>query len=124
MRRVALLVTVDTPGLDAEEHEEHATELGRLLRELSGTELAAVPGPPAPEGTKGAGALLSGLAVTVAASRKTLAAVLDVLRRWTAIAAARKVVLEVDGDRLEITGATGEHIDRALELFIERHAKA
>jgi len=123
MPSVALLVTVDGPDFDAEEREEHAADLGRVLRELAGTELAPLPAPPAPDGSKGAGALLAGVTVTVTASRKALAAVLDVLRNWAAVVTARKVVLEVGGDRLEITGATSEQADRALDLFVERHAQ-
>lgn len=53
MPKVALLVTVETADLDAEEHEEHAAELGRLLKDLPATEPVPIPGPPSPDGAKG-----------------------------------------------------------------------
>ncbi|WP_019809030.1 hypothetical protein [Saccharomonospora halophila] len=123
MAALSLTITVDTAVVDAEEHEAHTADLGRRLRESAGS-LRASPAPvaEAPPGAKGLGsALVAGFEVTVTASRRTLAAVIETLRAWTTAVTSRSVVVELDGDRLEITGATTEQIDHVLEAFLDRH---
>ncbi len=124
MAALSLTITVDTAVVDAEEHEAHTAELGRRLRESPVGSLRTSPAPVAeePPGAKGLGsALVTGFEVTVTASRRTLAAVIETLRAWTTAVTSRSVVVELDGDRLEITGATTEQIDHVLEAFLDRH---
>src|SRR5262245_58555328 len=98
MPTVSVLLTVasEGPDLDDEERDEHAAELGGALRELPDTAVGVRDGGPAPEGSKGVSGLLGVLSVTVAVSRKALGAVVEVVRRWVALEASRKVVFEVD----------------------------
>ncbi|KAA9152970.1 hypothetical protein FPZ12_035590 [Amycolatopsis acidicola] len=123
MPAVSMMITVGAPDWDDEERDERAAELGHLLRELPGATLSTVPGQAAPDGSKGVSAVIGALGVTVAVSRKVLTAVLEVVRRWADVEASRKVVIEIDGNRLEFTGASAAQKDDALKFFIEHHSR-
>ncbi|TCO62359.1 hypothetical protein [Actinocrispum wychmicini] len=124
MGTVSLLLRVHAADLEPEEHEEHTSDLGRLLRAVDGTRLSTVAGDPAPPGGKATGGVLAGgLRITVAASRKALAAVLEVVRTWAAAVTARSVLVEIDGDRLEIKGPTTAQMDQLVAVFVNRHTE-
>lgn len=103
-------------------------QLTRLLRdELRQLDLADVrPGPshPAPPGAKGpAASTVSTLAVALMGSGG-LAAVITAVRAWLdrGHEAPRSIRVEVDGDVLELSGATTAEHDRLVSLFLTRHA--
>ncbi|MDP4504174.1 hypothetical protein [Nonomuraea turcica] len=61
--------------------------------------------------------------LTFMASRQLLENVIPTVKAWTERSPARSVVLELDDDRLEITGAGAADLDRLIDLFVDRHAK-
>lgn len=103
--------------------DEDVAGLATLLREeLAASELDPVAVPAAaPAGAKGAGAELGSLLVVLAASGGVLTTLVGTLQAWLLRHADSKVVLEVDGDRLELTGATDDERRRALEHWLARH---
>ncbi len=123
MATVSLLVAINTEELNAELREEHTLALGRRLRELDEASLSTLAGANAPAGGKGVGnALVGGFAVTLAASRRPLATALDAIRSWAAAGTSRTVAVEIDGDQLEIDGASGPRTDRELDAFVAKHS--
>jgi Effector Associated Constant Component 1 len=115
-----VLVRVDA-GAGADDVD--TAQLAQQLR----TELVAhdldpvVPGSTAPRGAKGVGLDSGALLVTLAASGGVLTTLLGVLQSWLLRQSGSRIVVEVDGDRLELTGATDEERRRALESWLARH---
>jgi len=94
---------------------------GTLLRELSRTGAAVRRVPePAPEGAKsGAGSSLTDLVLTGGLSAAVVSAVASVVVGYIQRGAASSVTLK-RGDRpLQITGASAEDIQRAVEKFLD-----
>jgi hypothetical protein len=115
-----VLVRVDAgPGAD----DADAAELAQQLR----TELVAhdldpvVPDSTAPAGAKGVGLDIGALLVALAASGGVLTTLLGVLQSWLLRHSGSRTVIEIDGDRVELTGATDEERRQALESWLARH---
>ncbi len=115
-----VLVRVDAgPGAD----DADAAELAEQLR----TELVAhdldpvVPDSTAPVGAKGVGLDIGALLVALAASGGVLTTLLGVLQSWLLRHSGSRIIVEIDGDRVELTGATDEERRRALESWLARH---
>jgi len=116
-----VLVSVDAgPGADDGDTAELAT---RLREELVAHDFDPVATPStAPQGAKGAGSgELGSLLVVLAASGGVLTTLLGTLQAWLLRNAGSQVVVELDGDRLELTGATDDERRRALDSWLARH---
>jgi hypothetical protein len=117
---VDVLVRVDAgPGAD----DADTAQLAQQLR----TELVAhdldpvVPDSIAPPGAKGVGLDIGALLVTLSASGGLLTTLLGVLQSWLLRHSGSRIVLEIDGDRVELTGATDAERRRALESWLARY---
>jgi hypothetical protein len=115
-----VLLSVDAgPGAEAAEREALAV---RLRDELAEHELDAdVPAVDAPAGAKGLGADAGSLLLALAASGGVLTTLVGLVQAWLLRNAGSTVVVEVDGDRVELTGATDEERRRALEVWLAKH---
>jgi hypothetical protein len=116
-----VVVTVDAgPGADDSETAELTT---RLRAELVEHGLDPVPVPSeAPPGSKGvASGEVGSLLVVLATSGGVLTTLLGMLQAWLLRQSGSRLVLEVDGDRVELTGTTDEERRRALEFWLARH---
>lgn len=111
------------PGSDDEELAELTIRLRRQLLDL---DVATVDRPQtgdAPIGAKGVDPIALGtLVVTLARSRGALTALAKVVQRWVASQHNRTVRLELDGDTIELTGASSRDQESLVELWINRHA--
>lgn len=108
---------------DDEELERLARSLRAELLELdvSAVEPAASGSPP--PGARGVEALALGvLVVRLARSSDALASVARTVRAWLGSRSDRRVRIELDGDVLELTGASDEERERLVSAWIERHA--
>ena len=77
---------------------------------------------PAPQGAKAADAVtINSLVVALAASGGTLATLIGALQAWLLRSSARHVVVELDGDRLELHGVTTEERQRLTDAWLDRH---
>ncbi|HEY2700500.1 MAG TPA: hypothetical protein VGJ45_33915 [Pseudonocardiaceae bacterium] len=116
----AVLIEFDEADVDEEEHDL----LARLLRmELQALELDDVRLPvtaSAPTGTKGGAASTGQLVVSLANSAAfgaVLTSLVQVLRAWITRGQGRRVVLK-DGERsLELTGASTDQQQQAVDAF-------
>jgi len=66
------------------------------------------------------------LAITAiaAAASGAVASTLRALRSWGQVERAAKVVLESEGERLELSDLTPAEQHRVIEAFLERHQKS
>lgn len=118
-----VLLQVDAgPGAEPAETAELAE---RLRAELAAHEVEAEPvEADAPEGAKGAGVELGSLLVVLAASGGVLTSLVGTLQAWVTRQSRSRLVLEIDGDRVELTGASDAERSRALEAWLARHGDA
>lgn len=59
--------------------------------------------------------------VTLAASGGVLTSLITVLQAWLARHEKRSLVLEIDGDKLEITGMSNAEQKELVEIWLKRH---
>ena len=106
--------------------EELAQLSGLLRAEFLDLDVDAVRQPvrgKAPEDAKGADLLAAGqLIVGLVASPEVLASIIDTVRSWLGRNRARSVKLTLDGDTLEVTGASSAEQQRLIDLWVTRHA--
>ena len=97
---------------------------GRLREELLELDVDAVERPaagPAPPGTRGLEiAALGTLLVSLA--HEALPVVMATVARWVSRHGQRSVTIELDGDRIEVSGASAEDQRRLIDAFVARHA--
>lgn len=115
-----VLVTVD-PGAGADTAET-ADLADRLRDELAAHEYDSAPVSAAsPEGAKGMGVDIGSLLVALAASGGVLTSLIGTLQSWLNRQSGGRLVLEIDGDRIELTGVSDAERQRALDVWLARH---
>lgn len=116
-----VLLRVDAgSGADDAETAELAV---RLRDELVAHDLDSVATlADAPPGAKGIGSSdLGSLLVVLAASGGVLTTLVGTLQAWLLRHSGSQIVVEIDGDRLELTGATDDERRRTLDVWLARH---
>ncbi|HVQ92358.1 MAG TPA: hypothetical protein VMU51_15085 [Mycobacteriales bacterium] len=117
---VDLLLTLKDPDGRPEQLEESTAEVGAELAGFAGVrESAAVPPPAQSRGIEPVA--LGVLLVTVARSPEVLRALVSVLESWLAGRRQRTAEIEIDGDRLTLTGMDRREQQRLLEALLSRH---
>ena len=113
----------DAPD-DDEAIAESALALGDELAELDVEEVRPVAAGEAPEGAKGIELLaLGGLLIKLGQSSRVLREVVDAVRDWVGRTGARSVKMTVDGDVLEVTGATSADVRQLIDAWVQRHSE-
>ncbi|WP_109505574.1 hypothetical protein [Nocardioides speluncae] len=122
-----LVLAVTEDGADDVRLDEHA----RLLREeFLDLDLTAVPATdgPAPQGTRGDLAATAGALALTVPGLDVLRGVVLLVHDWLSRAVdqrvARTVTVELAGDRIELTGASGELQQQLVDAWLRRHATA
>jgi hypothetical protein len=118
-----LVVLEPDPGTDAEDSERLGRQLRNELRGLDVDEVIPVAAPAAPPGAKsGATASLSEWLVTLSAGGGVFVSVIATIKDWLGRrAGAHKVTLTIDGDTLELSGASPTERAELIETFVRRH---
>ena len=111
------------PGTDPEDVERLGRQLGNELRALDVDDVAAVDGAPPPEGAKsGVVMSLTEWLVTLSGSSGVFVTVIGTVKDWLSRrAGAHKVSVTIDGDTLELSGATPVERAELIETFVRRH---
>ena len=114
------------PGTDPEDVERLGRQLGNEIRALNVDDVAAVDGAPPPEGAKsGVVMSLTEWLVTLSGSGGVFVTVIGTLKDWLSRrAGAHKVSVTIDGDTLELSGATPVERAELIETFVRRHQPA
>jgi len=113
------------PDADGEELAELARRLRTELLDLDVEAVKPMTAGDTPEGAKGVELLaIGGMVVKFVLRQEVLTTIVDGVRGWLRRQSARSVKITLDGDSLEITGATSAEQDRLVELWVARHATA
>jgi Effector Associated Constant Component 1 len=121
---VELLVVLEPePGADAEETDLLGRSLRRELRSLDVDDVSPVPAGEAPPGSKGVdAAAATELLVTLSASGGVFAMVVATVKDWLARrSGGHKITLTIDGDTLELDGASPAERAELIDTFVRRH---
>lgn len=112
-------------GADEDELERLARSLRAELLELDVDAVAPARAGPAPDDARAVEALMVGaLVVRLARDSESLSALVRTVRGWLGGDEARSVRIELDGDVLELTGASDEERQRLVDVWIASHARA
>lgn len=112
---------------DAEDNDPEyiEQELQYLMEELRQLDLASIdraPQGPPPPGTRGPGALeLGALVIGLGGSGALLPVVASLVQDWLVRRRSGTVRLKLGDDEIELTSASGEVQQRALDEFLRRH---
>jgi hypothetical protein len=121
---VEVLVALEPDrGTDPEDVERLGRQLRNELRALDVDDVAVVDGGPPPEGAKsGAVVPLTEWLVTLSAGGGVFVTVIATIKDWLGRrSAGHTVKLTIDGDTLEIDGATQSERDELVATFVRRH---
>lgn len=119
-------VEVVEVGADDEQLEVLALLLRQELLMLDVRSVEPAGEGEAPEGSRGGLAALAGvLSVSMAPGLQALGAVVGVIRDWLRRSASgRTVKLSIEGDVIELTGASDDVQKQLVDAFVRRHAGA
>jgi hypothetical protein len=111
---------------DSDEHDPDSLDrdVRRLRAEMLRLDVQAVTTPtvPGPDGARGVDVVqLGALLVTLVPSAEVLGYVFDLVKTWLNGRSSRSITVEIDGDVIEVTGATRADIGRLVEVFAARH---
>jgi hypothetical protein len=113
------------PAADADELERLARSLRAELLELDVDAVEPAVAGPAPHDARAIEALMLGaLIVRLGRHSETLTSVVRTVRAWLGSHENRSVRIELDGDVLELTGASDQERERLVDAWITRHATA
>jgi hypothetical protein len=126
VRQLQVAAVLDAgPDHDAEELAQLTHRLQTDLLELDVDAVEAASGGAPPDGAKGVELLaVGGLVVRFARNATVLRSVVDATIAWVRRQSVRSVKLSLDGDTLELTGASKEEQRQLIELWVARHADA
>jgi hypothetical protein len=116
-------VQVAEEGADDERLDEVTGYLREELKQLDVGGVSPVRVGEAPDGTRALDVIaVGGLLVSVANSQ-ALRSVVSAVRRWLSRGQGtpRSVRMEIDGDVLELSGASEGDQERLVEMFLTRH---
>ena len=117
-----LHLEVAEEGADPARLEELSLRLRQELLALDVDSVRPREGGPAPDGTRGDFATIAGaLAVTLQPTVALLTAMIGVVRDWAG-RGRHHVKVEIDGDVLELSGASDDVQRRLVDDWIARHA--
>ena len=119
-------VEVVEAGADDEQLEVLALLLRQELLMLDVRSVQPYEDGAAPEGSKGGLAAVAGLlSVSFAPGLQAVGSVIVVIREWLRRSGSvRTVKLTIDGDVIELTGATGAMQQQLVDAFVQRHGGA
>lgn len=125
MMAASLRVQVSEEGTDVQRVAALAGYLRAELLQLDVGGVTAIGGGEPPPGARASEiSVIGGLLVTMGDAAGGLRSVVLTIRDWLRRGggAGRAVVLELDGDKLELSQASAADQERLIELFVSRHS--
>ena len=125
MDETAVLVSLSESGADDERVDTLTRQLRTELLELDVRDVRPAPaGTAPPPGSRGFDVATAGQLVVALVGTQGLAGLVSAVLGWLGRGheAPRTVRLEVEGDVLELSGASSEEQGRLVEMFLSRHA--
>lgn len=122
--QIEVRVGLAAGDLDSDALAECAAMLSQELADLDVDEVGPLAAGEAPEGAKGVELIAIGaLVVKLARSTKVLGQVVDTMRDWLRRNHADSIRLEIDGDVLEIKGASPDEKKTLIDTWVSRHSE-
>jgi hypothetical protein len=120
---IQLMVNIGaSPNTDSEGLATLTRQLREDLLELDVETVDLVRAGKAPEGAKAGDPVTWGaLLVALVASGGVLTTLVNTLQSWLTRHERRSVILEIDGDKLEVTGVSSEEQQRLVNTWLSRH---
>jgi hypothetical protein len=110
------------PETDSEELEKLTRQLQEELLELDVQAVDWMTGRPLPAKAKAGDPISWGmLLLTLAASGGVFTALISVLQAWLTRHERRSVTLEIEGDKLQVTGITSTKQQQLIDAWLNRH---
>ena len=118
-------LTLAETGSDPDRLDQLTRLLRDELRQVDLAEVRPAPAKPAPPGARGVGADTMGTLAVALMGSGGLTAVITAVRAWLdrGHEAPRSIRVEIEGDVLELSGATSAEHDRLVSLFLSRHSE-
>lgn len=118
---VELRVTIDVGAPSSQDAEQERRSLLRQLRSIEtySMELAPRDGESTAKGASEIGQLL----LTLAASGGVITSLIAAVQSYIAGRSGRKVILEIDGDKLEVSGVDSASEKKLISAWINRHRR-
>jgi hypothetical protein len=123
--RQQLQVSLSEDGADDERLDTLASYLRDELLRLDVEDVTALRIGEPPPGSRGLEIAAGGaLLVSISQSAERLGAVVTAIKRWLSRSdgTPRTVRVEIDGDTLELSGASQADQQRLIDLFVSRHS--
>jgi len=112
-------------GADAEEGDRLGRQLRQQLRSLDVDRVTPIGAGEAPMGSKGDVAAIGEWLVTLSSSGGVVATLVATIRDWLGRReAGHTITLTIDGDSLELDGATVAERAELIDTFVRRHQTA
>ncbi len=120
-----LILNIDTgPETDCEELEQITLQLRKELAELDVGAVDLVRVGEAPDRAKAGDPISWGaLLVALTASGGVLTTLINAVQSWLMRHEQRSVTLEIDGDKLDVTGISSEEQQRLIDVWINRQRR-
>jgi Effector Associated Constant Component 1 len=120
-----LIIRINSASDDEEELERSTQQLREELLDLNLDTVALAKTGIAPKGSKAGEEIVSwgSLIVTLAASGGVLPSLIGTVQSWLSRRENQKILIEIDGDKLEVTGISSEEQNRLIDVFVSRHSK-
>jgi hypothetical protein len=114
--------------IDKEELEKRTQQLREQILDLNVDSVDLVKTRDKPEGSKAGEEVLTwgSLVVSLAASGGVLPSLIGTIQSWLSGRQNRenqKISMEIDGDKIELSGISSDEQRRLIDLFISRHSK-
>lgn len=125
MEEAAVLLSLSESGADDARLDTLTRQLRDELRQLDVRDVRAAPSAAQPPpGSRGFDVATFGQLAVAMVGTQGLAGVISTVLAWLGRGqeAPRKVRLELDGDVLELSGASSEDQDRLVAMFMSRHS--
>jgi hypothetical protein len=125
LEEAAVRVSLAESGADEARLDSLTRQLRDELLELDVRDVRPAPaGTEVPPGSRGLDVASVGQLVVAMVGTQGLAGLVSAVLGWLGRGheAPRKVRLEIEGDVLELSGASTEEQDRMVEMFLSRHA--
>ncbi|MBD1862435.1 MULTISPECIES: hypothetical protein [Trichocoleus] len=111
--------------LDAEELEQLTQQLREELLELDVESVNLVRAGEAPKGAKVGDPISWGtILVTLLAAGGVVTTLINAIQSWLARDERRSIIMEINGDKLQITGVSSKEQQQLIDAWIDRHTKS
>jgi hypothetical protein len=117
------LVLAPDPETDVETLERLTRQMRTEIMDLDVESVTLVPNEAAPAGAKGDAVTIGALAVALSASGGVFTSLIDTLNDWLGRHSGRhRISVTIDGDTIELDGASREQQQQLVEAYLRRHS--